>query len=190
MRLDAGRKKLVALLLAVCYLLATATAFAGAEPEIKDNGHKLSKKTRQVILILLKDAGLKSASITSTHRTPYQQAAAMYDNCKRLGWRSQENLYGPAGRRVIQVYKTMEKKPRNTVIEAMAKKIREVGPEKVSRHCADPSKLEVVDIDPQSIANAAAFVKAVQKQQKAGKISKFFSPASGDPVYHLEIPQK
>jgi hypothetical protein len=70
----------------------------------------------------------------------------------------------------------------------MEKEIIKIGPGKVSRHCADPAVLNVVDIAPSSISKKQAFEDAVDAAIGQGKVSKFILPPT-DPAYHLEIPQ-
>jgi hypothetical protein len=70
----------------------------------------------------------------------------------------------------------------------MENEIITVGPDKVSKHVADPAKLNVVDIAPSTITDKQAFINAVNEAMKAGLVSKFLQPPT-DPAYHIEIPQ-
>lgn len=67
----------------------------------------------------------------------------------------------------------------------MEAKIKAFGPTKVSHHAADPNVLCLFDVAPSSIANKAAFEKAV----RADKRVKNFITLPLNPGYHLEIPQ-
>ena len=71
----------------------------------------------------------------------------------------------------------------------MTAKVKEVGPSKVSLHCADPSKLNVIDIAPSSVDDPGAFLSAIKAAKDQGAISRFFSPGSHDPAFHIEVPQ-
>lgn len=151
----------------------------------------VSEHSRSVLRDVLDDAGLASCVITSTVRTPARQARAMYTNIELTGIEKQLSLYAPPGRQVILEYKRLkdEGRPRQAIIDAMEAKIDQVGPPNVSRHCADPKALNVVDIAPSSIASSKRFLEALDRARLAGKVSKFFSPANGDPAFHVEIPQ-
>jgi len=143
---------------------------------------------------VLRAAGLHKAEITSTARTAEDQARAMYQNHvgsgKGQGVAAQHDLYGPAGDAVIDVFVDLKAKGKNaTEIKAgMEAKIQEIGPSKVSNHCADPTKLNVFDVGPASLGGDTAqkaFVKAAQDEE-GKRISKFI-PYPKDPGDHFEI---
>lgn len=141
----------------------------------------------KVLEDILQAAGLSSALITSTARTPADQARAMYDNIVGTSVLRQKRLYAAAGDAVIDEY-VKAKKAGKTPIEikaAMEAKIIAIGPTKVSHHAADPNVLCVFDVAPSSIAKKAEFEKAVRADKR---VNKFIVPPL-DPAYHLEIPQ-
>ncbi len=139
---------------------------------------------------MLKDSANMRARITSSARTPQQQAQAMYNNIVAHGVAAQKKLYGSGGDQVIDVYSAQKAagKTQDEILAAMVAKILEVGPEHVSRHTADFKKLVVVDIAPSSIANKNAFITTAIQYKAKGTISQFFQPGDGDPAFHLEIP--
>lgn len=141
----------------------------------------------EVLRDILRAAGLKSALISSTARTPADQARVMYNNLVAKGVAHQKKLYAAAGDSVIDVYAASKAAGKNaTQIKAdMEAKIVAVGPTKVSHHAADPKVLCVFDVAPSSISNKSAFEKAVVADTR---VAKFLTPP-GDPGYHLEIPQ-
>lgn len=149
------------------------------------SGHSI-----EVITDILAAAGLDGCEITSTSRTPADQARVMFNNIVSHGVAQQKGLYAAAGDKVIDVYVAQKKagKTPDQIKAAMEKEIITIGPGKVSRHCADPAILNVVDIAPSSIANKQAFENAVDAIMAQGKVSKFIMPPS-DPAYHIEIPQ-
>jgi hypothetical protein len=136
---------------------------------------------------ILYTAGLTSATITSTARTANDQARAMFDNLQAKGVAHQKALYGPAGDAVIDVYVAAKAAGKTAAgIKAdMEAKIIEIGPANVSRHCADPTKLNVFDVAPSSISNHRAFEKAAQAA--VGTSVSNFIPYPQDPGYHFEI---
>lgn len=150
----------------------------------------VSAYTLQVLKECLAAAGETSATITSTSRDPYNQARVMYDNIVSKGVASQKALYAAGGDRVIDVYVASRAagKDRAEIIAAMEARIRELGPSTVSKHCADPAVLGVIDVSPGSITNDARFIAAVDAD---ARVSKFLHPGnSSDPAYHIEIPQR
>lgn len=156
------------------------------------NQSVVSNHTIELLSDLLRESGLESCLVTSTSRTPADQARAMFNNLESKGVKSQLDLYAAAGDEVIKVYvaKKKAKKTADEIKAAMEAKIKAIGPSKVSRHCSDPAVLNVVDVAPSSVStNKKGFEKAVAKAVKAKRISKFLSPSGGDPAYHLEIPQ-
>jgi hypothetical protein len=126
---------------------------------VKENVTNFSLK---VLEDIMEKAGIGSALITSTARTPADQARAMFDNIKATSVAKQKALYA-----------------------AMEAKIIAIGPTKVSHHAADPNLLCVFDVAPSSIAKKSEFEKAVRADKR---VSKFLVPPL-DPAYHLEIPQ-
>jgi hypothetical protein len=151
---------------------------------VKENVTNFSLK---VLEDILQAAGLNSALITSTARTPADQARAMYDNIVGTSVEKQKQLYAAAGDAVIDEY-VKAKKAGKTAVEikaAMEAKIIALGPTSVSHHAADPNILCVFDVAPSSIAKKAEFEKAVKADKR---VKKFLLPPV-DPAYHLEIPQ-
>ena len=150
----------------------------------KENVTNFSLK---VLEDILQKAGLSSALISSTSRTPADQARVMFNNIVSTSVAAQKKLYAAAGDSVIDEY-VKAKAAGKTAIEikaAMEAKIIAIGPTKVSHHAADPNILCVFDIAPSSITKKAAFEKAVKADKR---VSKFITPPV-DPGYHLEIPQ-
>jgi len=113
----------------------------------------------------------------------------MYENILRHGVTHQKNLYGPSGDKVIDEYSALQSngKTKLEIINSMKAKITQIGAGKVSKHAADPKKINVVDIAPSSI-NMALRNKFVAEIKKDSRVSKLLMPPS-DPAYHLEIPQ-
>lgn len=140
-----------------------------------------------VLKDILRAAGLKGALITSTSRSPAEQARVMFINLQLTGVARQRRLYKPPGNKVIDVYVASKAAGKTDAqIKAdMESKIIEVGPTTVSRHASDPRTLCVFDVAPSSIQNQRAFVAAVKSDPR---VSKFLQPPV-DPAFHLEIPQ-
>lgn len=157
----------------------------------KANQAVVSVHTIGILTDILSAAKCDSCLITSTSRTPADQARIMFNNIVKEGVQKQMGLYRPPGQSVVQAYVKAKdaKKSDDQIKAAMEAQIRAVGPEKVSRHCADPAKLNVVDVAPSSIAHPQAFQSAVNAAIQQGKVSKFLTPANNDPAFHIEIPQ-
>ena len=146
---------------------------------------------------ILKNTKVQGITITSTTRTAEDQARIMYDNLigkgKNQGVEEQYKLYGNCGDLVIKAFEDESKKTKdpNQIKAAMLSKMKEIGAHKVSHHALDPAdynKLNVLDIAP-SVADKQGFEAAIKKAISEGKIINFHSPSTGDPAYHLEIPQ-
>lgn len=150
---------------------------------------KVSETSRTVIKRIMATAGVFSVKVTSTARDAYDQARAMYDNLQSEGVAAQKVLYAQAGQDVIDVYVAgkVAKKDRNATISDMKDKIVAIGPGKVSRHCADATRLEVIDIAPSSVPVGRRKDWETALAADPG-VSQVFLPPR-DPAYHLEIPQ-
>jgi hypothetical protein len=139
---------------------------------------------------LMDRAGVKSATITSTARTPEDQARAMYNNLSMVG---NTIHYGAAGTAVVDSFYTATNsgKSPQQVQQAMIDTIKQSPPARISRHCADFNEFIVIDISPKSIfpANRAGMLESVLRTEKAkgSFINQVLSPAQGDPALHVEI---
>ncbi len=168
----------------------TSHQLAGEDIEISF-GHNakpnaVSLYAIDVLKEILEKSGNKKALITSTARTPADQARVMYNLLRSRGVVYGKELYGVNGNKVIDVFIEADNagRSRAEIIAEMEQKIWELGPSNVSKHCADPSKLVVVDISPKSISYQHEFVAQVKNDKR---VSRFFQPPK-DPAYHLEIP--
>lgn len=154
------------------------------------NAAAVSAHSQTVLGEIMASAGVTSATISSTARAPVDQARAMYDNLQAKGIESQKALYGRYGDQVIDSYAASVNAglTKEQTLQAMVDTINAVGPSNVSRHLADPTQLNVVDIAPSSIPadRREAFQEAIRAH---AEVSKFLGPADGDPAYHIEIRQ-
>lgn len=151
-------------------------------------------KIHSLTLDFLKEIGANSNNlnleVSSAARSAYDQAAVMYANCENLGIASQYKLYGRNGDRVIRVYEKMKaekKKPYQPleIIRAMHKKIMDIGPSKVSKHCADINVMNVVDVPFSCIQNKQAFRDQLKKYHPS-PISKYLDETNNN-CFHLEF---
>ena len=143
----------------------------------------LSEKTKNI----LKEVGEKSGNyyiaITSTARTPYDQARIMYDNCKS-NLAEQRRTYAPPGQRVIDVYENNKTKSREVVIKLMEQKINDLGPSNVSKHLANPELLNTFDIAYGNLSDKTKFWNEMKKRTELDDILK------ENNCYHIQIKQK
>jgi N-acetylmuramoyl-L-alanine amidase len=141
---------------------------------------------RGVLRDVMTRAGLATVTVSSTARSPADQARVMYNNLVTYGVAHQKALYADPGDRVIDVYAAGKAAGKSAArIKAeMEAKIIAIGPTRVSRHASDPAVLCVFDVAPSSVANRAAFEREIRNE---GRISKHIFPP-GDPGYHFEIP--
>jgi hypothetical protein len=132
-------------------------------------------------------ANVAKLVISSTQRSPADQARVMFNNLETQGVEAQRKLYKPPGQAVIDVF--VAGKAANESSDAikaeMTAKIIALGPTNVSHHAADPKILNVFDVAPSSVANVDAFQTAAKSD---ARVSKFLTPPN-DPGLHLEIPQ-
>ena len=143
------------------------------------NKTAVSEYTLDILRDVLINSNNTYAVITSTSRTPEVQAQAMINNILLKGIASQYKLYGKNGDLVLDEYPNKE---------SMINKIYELGPESVSKHCADFKYKNVIDIAPTSIEKRTNFLNSSKEENR---ISKVLSPEEqeGENAYHLEIPQ-
>ena len=140
-----------------------------------------------VLRDVMNAANVAKLIISSTQRSPADQARVMFNNLETQGVAAQRRLYKDPGQQVIDVYvsgKAAGKTP-DAIKADMTAKIIALGPMKVSHHAADPKLLNVFDVAPSSVADVNAFQAAVKKD---ARVSKFLTPPN-DPGLHFEIPQ-
>lgn len=149
-------------------------------------GVPLPDPAAKILTDILRVAGLATATVTSAHRTPADQARVMYENCVSKGAAYNEALYCTAGDRIVDVFAANRDQPRDAVIQLMTEKILEIGPEKISMHMSDTHY--TFDVAPSSIPlkKHAAFVAAVAGNKA---VSKLIQPPK-DPAFHVEIPKR
>lgn len=148
---------------------------------------RVSALTRLVLADLLVASGNAAATITSVARTPADQARVMFENLERYGVKSQRDLYARTGDLIIEVYEqgTNAGNSPDLIRAAMTEKIIEVGPERVSRHCADHALLNVVDVARRPLKKRQAFIDAAKRDPRVSNVI-------DEPVQqciHLEVPQ-
>jgi hypothetical protein len=193
--LTPAAKKVVAAKKAAKVLAAKKPAVPKAAPAAISFGPNakrdaLTPFSKSVLQDIMRKAGIPVAVITSTQRTPAEQARAMFNNIEALGVKSQKDLYGPNGDLVIDVFVAGKRagKTAAQIQKEMERRIIGLGPSNVSHHAADPKVLNVFDVAPNSIPadKRAVFERAVRADKR---VRKFFAPSQGDPGFHIEIPQ-
>jgi D-alanyl-D-alanine carboxypeptidase len=177
----------------------SATAVASTEPVITFG----SRARRDVVAAsslatvgeVLRAARLTKATITSTARTPTDQARAMYQNLAGKNTdekvERQYRLYGAGGDKVIDTFVELRDRGLSAaaIQEGMRQRIEEVGPRKISKHLADPATLNVLDISPASLGGGDA-VARFEKAANAlvgSKLDRLLTPGQGDPAEHVEL---
>lgn len=144
----------------------------------------------EILTDILRAAGLRKATITSTARNAEDQARAMYQNLVTAGVEAQRKLYAAPGNNVIDTFEELTEagKAPQEVQDGMRDRILQIGPSKVSRHCGDFRVLNVFDVGPYSLGGPKArkaFAEAAQAE--VGKRISKFIPWPKDPGDHIEI---
>ena len=139
---------------------------------------KISDYSMSVLIDVMNASVNTTAVINSTTRTPEDQVRILCENIQNQGLANQRALYADPGRQVIDCYPNRD---------VMLAKIYELGPQSVSKHCADPSILNVFDVEYASITNKSDFHTALGQN---ALVSKYLSPFnSNDLAFHIEIKQ-
>ena len=151
----------------------------------KSNIGNVTNKSALEVGKLMVASGVKSAEVTSTNRTPEQEAQIMFEQPKIN--------YASAGRKVIEVYNsyTSDKScTKEETINAMKDKIIELGPFNVSTHDGEHPNLNVFDIGRKSVSNPDAFHNALETARKNGELEYSDKDRHNDPKsFHFEIKQ-
>ena len=142
----------------------------------------LSIKTKNILKEVGKASGNLDIYITSTARTPYDQARIMYDNCN-ANLQEQRDTYASSGQKIIDIYVNNKSKSREIVITKMEEKIKEIGPSKVSKHLADPLYMNTFDVSYGRLSNKIKFWNEMKKRSELDKI------LNENKCYHIQINQ-
>jgi hypothetical protein len=147
----------------------------------------VSEYSLGVLQDVMAAANVAKLTISSTQRSPTDQARVMFNNLETQGVAAQRKLYKPPGQAVIDVYVAGKaaNESDDDIKAGMTEKILELGPETVSHHAADPKVLNVFDVAPSSVSDVDAFQTAAKADSR---VSKFLTPPN-DPGLHFEIPQ-
>ena len=152
-----------------------------------------------VIQLALSRAGMPQAVITSTMRTPGEQAAIMYRNAKK-DLAGQFSLYGATGDEVLKVYKANQTMPDAEVIELMKNKMEELLKQgrRTSQHVVTESDYKILNIIDIGVNSTRAvcgpafsidkFTKALTELQSSGYIDTLIDETKKtNSCWHLEV---
>lgn len=152
-----------------------------------------------IIQLALQKAGMPEAVITSTIRTPEEQARIMYNNAKK-NLMKQFQLYGSTGDEVLKVYKANQNAPESEVIQLMEDKIASLLKQgrRTSKHVVTTEQYNnrnIIDIGVHSTRkvcgkafSAEKFTKALKDLQANGYIEKLIDETKkSNTCWHIEI---
>lgn len=146
------------------------------------NKSTVSDYTTSVLVDVMNTTGESSVQVNSTARSIEEQVSLMSDMVESRGISAQKKMYGSAGDKVLDKYPDEK---------AMLETAKAIGPNKISKHCADLNQMNVVDVSPVNggIKNAKSFSSNAQANPS---VTTVLSPwtTTFDPAIHIEIPQK
>ncbi len=165
---------------------------------VRNSRKVVSSYSMDVIKLALKQSGMDKAVITSTFRTPEEQASIMLRNAKK-DLASQYRLYGQTGDAVLKHYENNKNKPDSEIVALMVREIDEQSAKgrRVSKHCVPEStyqKLNIIDIGLNSTRSASQrfnsrkFTAALADLVKEGYIDKLIDETGkSNACWHIEI---
>ena len=171
-----------------------------------DSGVKSSQLTElsaNVIKSLCASAGINEVIVTSLYRPPESQAQTMFNNLQK----NNRISYAPAGKKIVAIYDSYKEKyglssttPFTDVSQIekvrgeMLNAIKSAPPEAISKHSADPSNLQAIDISPTRMVpnnKSPSLREILLSAKEQGILKAFLGPApkgpGDDPAYHIEI---
>jgi hypothetical protein len=145
------------------------------------NKETVSDYTLSVLVDVMNESGESSIQINSTARSVEDQCRVMAEMVESRGMEAQKKMYGAVGDKVLDKYPDRK---------AMVSTARAFGPGRVSKHCVDPSQMNVVDISPVNggIKNGKTFSSNAQANPSVSRVLSPWTPTY-DPAIHIEIPQ-
>ncbi|GEM_PF-2878107 len=185
-------------------IAATSETKIGVLPDVQisyganANAASVSAGMIDVIKDGLRAAGQPTCTITSTARTPADQARAMFNNLVNsanpiaTNVTNQLALYAAPGDAVINVFSSQTTgmtysqiiAASATIQASMVTEINAQGPQNVSRHCADPAAASVIDIGVSSFNadNGQLFRASVTP-----RVTRFIDETTSNSCYHIEL---
>jgi peptidoglycan hydrolase-like protein with peptidoglycan-binding domain len=161
--------------------------------------HIVSQYSISVIKQALINANMTQAVITSTIRTPSEQANIMYEQAKK-NLTAQFRLYGTTGDEVLKVYKNNAKKTKQEVVTLMKTKIENLLKQgrRTSKHVVTETQhrsLNIIDIGVNSTRaacgtsfNMSGFMTALNDLKANGYIDKVIDETKKtNSCWHIEI---
>lgn len=162
----------------------------GVEPEIR--GRALPEPAARVLQEIMAEAEVASVRVTSTERTPREQAQVMRGFIRRHGVQAAYRLYGPEGDAVIHCYEACRRPGAEACLEEMGTEVRRQLPQAHAEgrlmH-TNPTHF-VFDVAIRSVgpARRAAFARAARQHPR---VSRFLGPQDGEKgAFHVEIPKR
>lgn len=163
----------------------------------KINGLPIPQKAKDILLDLMKEAGVTEVTVTSTTRTPAEQTAIMYNYIKTYGVANTKRLYGPEGDSVTDVYVRENNAGKNEtdIKQAMLEELKKQLPNAVANnrlmHVNRDDKFIVFDISISKL-KPLSMLKKIQevavKMENKGIIFRFLGTGSGEQnALHFEI---
>ena len=163
------------------------------------NAAVVPESMRDIVRDSMRAAGVANATISSTARTPADQARAMFanlvnpENTMAVNIQTLLALYAPPGDAVVNVFASQSAGQTLSQVVANATAIRAAmeaeviaqGPENVSKHCADPTKRSTIDVGVtpfSAVPSATAF-----KTTASARVDKFIDEISNNHAFHLEL---
>lgn len=168
--------------------------------------------TKNFVRSVMDQAGVTYGYVTSTIRRPNDQARAMFNNLqngnvinysskanKNKGWGATLLYFSEKKRLGYSRNQKVTGNDIDTIKSAMTDYIANENNSGrlVSKHCGEPSELQVMDISPKAMrpqSRRSAFVAIMRQFQKSGinpgdrpLVRNFITPEEGDPAYHVEI---
>lgn len=164
---------------------------APAHAQASLTGKALDPVPEEILLEILEAAGLRSARVSSYHRTARKQAEIMYGICRaRRGVTKARRTYSAVAERIIDVYVANRKLKRERVIDLMTAETRrilqELGPGRTTLMHVD-SRNYTFDVAPSSIGkrNRKRFAAAIKNHPDVIRV---LEPGVGsERAYHIEI---
>lgn len=162
------------------------------------NAAAVSAAALRIVKNGLRAAGQSTVTITSTARSPADQARAMFNNLVNpantvaVNVANQLALYAAPGDAVINVFSAQTQgmtlnqinQHQTGIRAAMEQEINNQGPSSVSRHCADPAQLTVIDVGAGAFnaTNGPLFVASV-----TAAASNLIDERATNNCYHIEV---
>lgn len=176
-----------------CFCLSLILFLFVSSTQAQTVSGSLPSPVRELVMDVLSEAGVKSASMISRRRSTQQEAAFLYQLLQKTKDKDAvRRRFGPAGLRVINVYAANNAKPRPAVLALMSAEIKKqinlLGENRTEFAYVGPSRRHKFVVRPKIDIDPATFTKRLEEAFASHPdVAASAAPVRAGGAFHIEV---